>query len=140
MVNTAAIARDIEMNFNGTVSFDAILRAFRSYQVEEVADKHKAAGRKISKIHLKNRIAVISLKNSSEFQTAILRFYSESKLVAGETFRMVTSTDSASVTIDSKRLERFESFISNSQINRKIEDLAEIVGEMPIKTETVPSF
>lgn len=140
IVNTRALARDIEMKSNGTVSFDAILSAIRRYPLEEIASKRKTAGSKISKISLRNRIIVISLKNSSELQRAILKFSSDVNSSAGETFRLVTNMDYASVTIDSKNLERFESFISNSQIIRKIGGLAEIVVEMPIEIETAPGI
>ena len=140
ILNTRALARDIEMKANGSVSFDAILSAIRRYPTEEITKNRETVAGRIMKISLKNRIAVISLKNSSDLQKAILRFSAEINLAAGETFRLVTNMDSASVTIDSKNVGRFESFVSDSQINRKIEGLAEIVVEMPIEIETMPGL
>lgn len=140
IINTRALARDIEMKAKGAVSFDAILSAIRRYPTSDVAINRKMVGEKIMKISLRNRIVVISMKNSNDLQRAILRFSGEINLAAGETFRLVTNLDNASVTIDSKNLERFESFVSDSQFNRKTGGLAEIVVEMPIEIETVPGL
>ena len=140
IINTRALARDIELKAKGAVSFDAILSAIRRYPILDVAINRKMVGEKIMKISLRNRIVVISMKNSNDLQRAILRFSSEINLAAGETFRLVTNLDSASVTMDSKNLERFESFVSDSQVNRKTGGLAEIVVEMPMEIETIPGL
>ncbi len=140
IVNTRAVARDIEMKSNGSVSFDAVLSAIRRYPVRSSAQKFGNSGHTILKISLRNSITVISLKNSNELQNTILKFSSEINSASGETFRLVTNMDTASVTIDSKNLERFESFISNSQVNRKLTDLAEIVIDMPIEIEQSPGI
>jgi hypothetical protein len=79
---------------------------------------------------------VVSLKNGRETQRAIARFSEEINLAGGETFRLVTSMDSASVTIDSRNVQRFESFVSESMVNRRLENLAEIVLDMPVEIET----
>ena len=135
IVNTRAVARDIEMKANGAVSFDAVLSAIRRYPVASGTQEHSGPGHTILKLSLKNRITVVSLKNSHELQNTILRFSSEINSASGETFRLVTNMDTASVTIDTRNLERFESFISNSQVNRKMTGLAEIVIDMPIEIE-----
>ena len=138
IVNTRALAREIELKSNGTATFDAILSAIRRYPVMSALHESKEVGNAILRLSLKNRIAVISMKNSNELQKAILRFSGEINSAAGETFRLVTNMDNASVTIDSKNLERFESFISDSQVNMKIAGLAEIVVEMSIEIEKIP--
>ncbi len=135
IVNTRAVARDIEMKAKGAVSFDAVLSAIRRYPVASSIQEHIGLGHTILKLSLKNRITVVSLKNSQELQNTILRFSSEINSASGETFRLVTNMDTASVTLDTRNLERFESFISNSQVNRKITGLAEIVIDMPIEIE-----
>ncbi len=140
IVNTRALARDIEITANGKVSFDAILSAIRRYPVNEAYEKRKSFGNRIIKLSLRNGITVVSLKNSNDLQKAILRFSSDMNFAAGETFRLVTNMDNASVTIDSKNLARFESFISSSQVNRKLEGLAEVLVEMPIEIETAPGL
>lgn len=140
IVNTRAVARDIEMKSNGTASFDAILSAIRRYPVMSNVKENNQAGHAILKLSLRNRITVISLKNSHELQNTILKFSSELNSVSGETFRLVTNMDTASVTIDTKNLERFESFISNSQVNRILTGLAEIVIDMPIEIEKSPGI
>lgn len=138
IVNTRAVARDIEMKANGTVSFDAVLSAIRRYPVREVVQDPIRSEHPILKMSLRNRITVLSLKNSRELQNTILKFSSELNSASGETFRLVTNMDTASVTIDTKNLERFESFISDSQVNRKLTGLAEIVIDMPIEIEESP--
>lgn len=140
IVNTRAVARNIEMQSNGSVSFDAVLSAIRRYPVKSVNQELIKAGHAILKLSLKNRITVISLKNSREIQNTILKFSSEINSASGETFRLVTNMDTASVTIDTKNLERFESFIPNSQVNRKLIGLAEIVIDMPIEIEKSPGI
>ncbi len=140
IVNTRAVARDIEMQSNGSVSFDAVLSAIRRYPIKSVSQELIKAGHAILKLSLKNRITVISLKNSREIQNTILKFSSEINSASGETFRLVTNMDTASVTIDTKNLERFESFIPNSQVNRKLTGLAEVVIDMPIEIEKSPGI
>ncbi len=138
IVNTRAVARDIEMKANGSVSFDAVLSAIRRYSVNGVIQDPVKSRHSILKLSLRNRITVLSLKNSRELQNAILKFSSEINSASGETFRLVTNMDTASVTIDTKNIERFESFISDSQVNRKLTGLAEIVIDMPIEIERSP--
>ena len=140
IVNTRAVARDIEMKAHGTVSFDAVLSAIRRYPVRGVVQDPIKSGHPILKLSLRNRITVLSLKNSRELQNAILKFSSEINSASGETFRLVTNMDTASVTIDTKNIERFESFISDSQVNRKLTGLAEIVIDMPIEIEKSPGI
>lgn len=136
IVNTRALARNIELQTNGSVSFDAILSAIRRYPIETISQNQSKAVKSISKLSLRNRITVVSLKNSRELMNSILKFSAEISPGSGEVFRLVTNMDSASVTIDTKNLERFESFISESQIIRRLENLAEIVVEMAIEIET----
>ena len=138
IVNTRALARDIEMKSKGTVSFDAILSAIRRYPLDELSRVHKKLGNTIHKISMRDRIVVVSLKNTNDLQKNLLRFSRELNLNAGEIFRLVTNQDVASVTIDSKNLERLLSFISDSQINRIIIEMAEIVIEMPVEIENIP--
>lgn len=136
IVNTRALARNIELQASGSASFDAILSAIRRYPIDDISKNRSTTGKGISKLSLRNGITVISLKNSRELMNSILKFSGEINPGSGEVFRLVTNMDSASVTIDAKNLERFESFISGSQITRKLENLAEIVIEMAIEIET----
>ncbi len=140
IVNTRAVARDIELKANGSVSFDAVLSAIRRYPVRNTSQDLRDSGHVFLKLSLRNRITVVSLKNSQELQNTILRFSSETNSAGGETFRLVTNMDTASVTIDTKNLERFESFISDSQVNRILSGLAEIVIDMPVEIEESPGI
>lgn len=140
IVNTRALARDIEIQAGGTASFDAILSAIRRYPIESFANERKRKGLKISKLSLRNKIVVLSLKNTNELQSSILKFMSEIRTSSGEVFRLVTNMDTASVTVDAGNLVRLESFVPDSRIIRRLDDLAEIIVEMPIEIETTPGI
>ncbi len=134
IANTRAVARDIEARGNGSVSFDAVLSAIRRYPSRPRV-MEGGVWKENLKLSLRNRISVVSLKNSNDLQNSILRFSGELNSAGGETFRLVTNLDNASVTIDTKNLDRFKSFISDSQINRILGNLSEIIVEMPIEIE-----
>ena len=140
LVNTRALARTIELESGGKVSFDAILSAIRRYPVRESSQKRGDVGRLILKLSLKNRITVLSLRNEAALQREIYQYSESVNYAAGETFRVVTSMDRVSVTMDSKNAEALESRVRQSLILRKLNDLAEIVLEMSQEIEERPGI
>ena len=138
LVNHRALARAIQARARSDVSFDALLSAIRRYPIQRAYEKRERAGSLVSKLALKNRISVLSLKNDNETQKTIARFSEEVNYSAGETFRVVSSMDYVSVTLDAKNADRFESRLPKSIIRKKTSGLAELTIEMKIEVEDSP--
>lgn len=130
LVNHRALARWVQTSSPTEASFDAILSAIRRYPIRESAAKRQFAGGMILKLSLKNKIAVISLRNEKEVQKTIARFSEDVNYASGETFRVVTSMEAVSVTLDSKNARRLETRVSKSQVLRKLDGLAEVLVTM----------
>ena len=111
LVNHRALARRIQAEARSDVSFDALLSAIRRYPLGGISERRTAIARLIQKLSLKNRITVLSLKNNGETQKAISRFSDEVSYASGETFRVVSTMDFVSITLDSKTADRFESHL-----------------------------
>lgn len=138
LINVRALARSIESTARGEASFDAILGAIRRYPIRRSAARRENAGRAIVKISLKNRIAVLSVRNRPENQLTIARFAQELSHGPGETFRVISSPEAVSVTLDSRNLDRLESKIPRHDVHRHLVNLAEIVVETASGIEDVP--
>jgi hypothetical protein len=138
LVNHRALARAIQAEAPANVSFDALLSAIRRYPVQRAHEKREKAGKMILKLALKNKVAVLSLKNDSETQRAIARFSEEVNYSSGETFRVISSMDYVSVTLDTKNADKFETRIPKSAIRKKTGGLAELTIEMKAEVEDSP--
>jgi len=135
LVNHRALARSIESTAPEGTSFDAILSAVRRYPVRQSTVKRQAVGRTIQKLSVKNRVAVVSLKNEREVQKLLARFSEGIDPAGGETFRVVSSLEAVSVTLDSANAGRLESLVPRSAVLRKLENLAELVVSMGMEVE-----
>ena len=138
LVNHRALARAMQAEARTDVSLDALLSAIRRYPMKRSYEKRENVGRTILKLVLKNKVAVLSLKNDSETQRAIARFSEEVNYSAGETFRVITALDYVSVTLDTKNADRFETRIPRSVIRKKTSGLAELTVEMKAEVEDSP--
>ena len=134
LVNHRALARAIQARARS----DALLSAIRRYPIQRAYEKRERAGSLVSKLALKNRISVLSLKNDNETQKTIARFSEEVNYSAGQTFRVVSSMDYVSVTLDAKNADRLESRLPKSIIRKKTSGLAELTIEMKIEVEDSP--
>jgi hypothetical protein len=138
LVNHRALAREIEAEAPAGVSFDAVLSAIRRYPVRKNYEKRGNAGKMILKLALKNKVAVLSLKNDNDTQRTIARFSEEVNYSAGETFRVISALDFVSVTLDTKNADRFETRVPKSAIRKKMGGLAELTIEMKSEVEDSP--
>jgi len=138
LVNHRALARAIQAEAPADVSFDALLSAIRRYPLQRTHEKRGRAGRMILKLAMKNKVAVLSLKNDGETQKTIARFSEEVNYSAGETFRVISSMDYVSVTLDAKNADRFEIRVPKSAIRKKMGGLAELTIEMKTEVEESP--
>ena len=138
LVNHRALARAIQAEAPADVSFDALLSAIRRYPLQRTHERRGRAGRMITKLAMKNKVAVLSLKNGGETQKAIARFSEEVNYSAGETFRVISSMDYVSVTLDVKNAERLEPRLPKSTIRKKTGGLAELTIEMNTEVEDSP--
>jgi len=134
LVNHRALARWIQSTSDET-SFDAILSAIRRYPIKQASARRQVLGKTVLKLSIKNRVAVLSLRNEREVQKTVARFSEEVNYANGETFRVVSSMEAVSVTLDYKNAGRLESMVPKSVVLRKLEDLAEIVVSMGIEIE-----
>lgn len=138
LINNRALARTILEGAGPDASFDAILGAIRRYPLGKSSAKRQATGSPVLKLSLKNRVAVLSLKNEREVQKAIAKFSEQVNYANGETFRVVSSMDAVSVTLDSKNADRLESGVPKAVILRRLESLAELTVAMDPEIEKVP--
>ena len=98
LVNHRALARWIQST-SDDASFDAILGAIRRYPIKEASTRRQALGKMVLKLSIKNRVAVLSLRNERDVQKAVARFSEEVNYANGETFRVVSSMEAVSVTL-----------------------------------------
>jgi hypothetical protein len=138
LVNHRALARAIQAEGHEDESLDALLSAIRRYPVQKALEKRGRAGKMILRLAMKNKVAVLSLKNDNETQRTIARFSEEVNYSAGETFRVISTMDYVSVTLDTKNAERFETRIPKSTIRKKTGGLAELTVEMNTEVEESP--
>ena len=138
LINHRALARSIQEGAGSEESFDAILSAIRRYPLELSSTKRRAVGRLMLKLSLKNRVAVLSLKNEREVPKAIAKFSEQVNYANGETFRVVSSLDAVSVTLDSRNADRLESSVPKQFVIRKLENLAELTVAMDLEIEKTP--
>jgi len=138
LVNHRALAREMQSESRSDTSFDALLSAIRRYPLRQTHERREWTGRMISKLVLRNKVAVLSLKNGGETQKAIARFSEEVNYSAGETFRVISSMDYVSVTLDVKNAERLEPRLPKSTIRKKTGGLAELTIEMNTEVEDSP--
>jgi aspartokinase len=135
LINHRALARWIQENAGFDVSFDAVLNAIRRYPLGRSTARRQAVGRLMLKLSLKNKVAVLSLRNEREVQRAIAKFSEQVNYANGETFRVVSSMDAVSVTLDSKNAEKLESQVLKSVILRRLKNLAELTVAMDAEIE-----
>ena len=138
LVNHRALARAIQGEADADTSFDALLSAIRRYPLQKTYEKRERVGKMIQKLALKNKVAVLSLKNDSDTQRAIARFSEEVNYSSGETFRVISGTDYVSVTLDTKNADRFETHLPKSAIRKKTGGLAELMIDMREEVEDSP--
>jgi len=127
LINARALARYIQVETRERYSFEAILSAIRRYPVKAVAANYHNAGKLVSKLSLKNKIAVVTIRNSPELPTKLAEFSKEIDYGRGETFRVISGPESVFVVIDSKNLARIMSTISKRDLIAALDNLAEIV-------------
>jgi hypothetical protein len=137
LVNHRALARWIQDSSPAEASFDALLSAIRRYPLQRSTARRQFTGGMILKLSLKNRVVVISLRNEKEVQKVIARFSEEVNYANGETFRVVTSMEAVSVTLDSKNAGKLEARVSKSQVLRKLDNLAEVLVTLEPDAEKV---
>ena len=138
LINHRALARSIQEAAGSEASFDAILGAIRRYPLDRLPAKRQVIGSLVLRLSLKNKIAVLSLRNEREVQRAIAKFSEQVNYANGETFRVVSSMDAVSVTLDSKDADQLESKVSKTVVLRRLESLAELTVAMDAEIEKVP--
>lgn len=138
LVNVRALARSIREATGDEASLDAILGAIRRYPLKPTAARRQEVGKAIAKLSLRNRIAVLSLRNRPENLVTVARFAGEAGPLRSETFRMVSGPESVSVTIDAKYVDRLESKFPRHDVLRRLDDLAELVVEMTPAIDEIP--
>ena len=131
LINQRALARYIQVATRETYSFEAILSAIRRYPIKESSAKRERVGKMILKLSMKNKVVEVSVRNRPEIQLALAHFAGEVNYAVGETFWLVSSPEVVAITIDSKNEDKLYSKIAKRDVLRRLENLAEIVIEMP---------
>jgi len=131
LINQRALARYIQVATRETYSFEAILSAIRRYPIKESSAKRERVGKMILKLSMKNKVVEVSVRNRPEIQLALAHFAGEVNYAVGETFWLVSSPEVVAITIDSRNEDKLYSKIAKRDVLRRLENLAEIVIEMP---------
>jgi len=131
LVNQRALARYIQVATHETYTFEAILSAIRRYPVKEGSARESNFGKMISKISMKNKVVEVSVRNRPEMQLIMARFAGEMNYAAGETFWLVSTPEILGITIDSNNEAKLSAKLAKQDILGRLENLAEIVIEMP---------
>jgi len=127
LINARALARHIQTETKERYSFEAILSAIRRYPIKVSAAKYREAGRLISRITLKNKITLVTIRNSPELPSIMAEFSKEIDYGRGETLRVISGPESVCVVIDSNKLDKLMARIPKKDIVKTLGDLSEIL-------------
>jgi len=130
LINARALARYIQVETGERYSFEAILSAIRRYPVKASATKYQNAGKMISKMTLKNKVAVVTVRNSPEIPALLARFSGEIDYGRGETLRILSGPESACIVVDSKNLDRLVAAIPKKDMVKTYGNLSEITVKL----------
>lgn len=131
LINQRALARYIQVATHDKYSFEAILSAIRRYPIKGSTARRGGIGKMILKLSMKNKVVEVSVRNRPEIQLALARFAGEMNYAIGETFWLVSTPEMVGVTIDSKNEDKLNSKLTKQDVLGRLENLAEIVIEMP---------
>jgi len=129
LINARALARYIQEATHNEYTFEALLSAIRRYPVKESAAKRIELAKLLRKITMKNKVSVITVRNRPEIQPTLARFAGEVDHSGGETLRVVSTPKVVNVEIDSKNEKRLISKMTNRDIIRTRDKLAEVTVE-----------
>ena len=138
LINARALARHIQVATHQRYSFEAILSAIRRYPVKSSATKYRDLGKLISKLTLKNKIAVVLVRNSPEIPSLLAKFSGEIDYGRGETLRILSGPESVTVVIDSKNLAKLAETFQKRDIVKTFRELSEIVVTLSELASTTP--
>jgi len=138
LMNARALARHIQVATHNRYSFEAILSAIRRYPTKASATRHHDVGKVISKLTLKNKIALVSVRNSPEIPSILAKFSGEIDYGRGETFRIFSGPESVTAVVDSKNLDKLTAMIPKKDIIRTFQDLSEIVVALSEPAVKIP--
>jgi aspartokinase len=130
LINARALARYIQVATHERYSFEALVSAIRRYPVKETAARRLDVSRVIRKLSMKNKVSVILMRNRPELQPILARFTGELDHASGETLRVVSTTKTVKVVIDSRNEDRLTSKLQKRDILQKMDNLAEIAVDM----------
>lgn len=140
LMNARALARHIQVATHEQYSFEAILSAIRRYPVKASATKYREVGKLISKMTLKNKIAVVLIRNSPEIPSLLAKYSGEIDYGRGETLRILSGPEAVTVVIDSKNLDKLTEKTPKKDIVKTFSGLSEIVvtlSELSVSTPGV---
>jgi aspartokinase len=138
LINVRALARYIQIATHEEYSFEALVSAIHRFPMKERAAKHQSVSKLMSKLSLKNEIAVVEILNAPEIPASIARFSSEVDYARGETFSAVSGIRRTRVTVDSKSVDKLVSVVPKKNILSITRNLAEVVLEMSEKSILIP--
>jgi hypothetical protein len=128
LINARALARYIQKTTHERYTFEALVSAIRRYPIKESEARRVDVGKSLRKLTLKNKIAVVTIKNSPELPARLAEFSREIDYGRGETFRVISGPESVFVVVDSKNLARIRSVASKSDLVMSLDNLAELVS------------
>ena len=138
LINARALARYIQVATGERYSFEAILSAIRRYPVKASAAKYREAGKAITKMMLKDKVVVVTVKNSPEIPSLLARFSGEIDYGRGETLRILSGPESTCIVVDSKNLEKLMATIPKKDLLKTIGNLSEITVKVSESATMTP--
>jgi hypothetical protein len=141
LLNVRALARYIQEQARRDgeeISTEALIGAIRRYDVHGRMAAHRAIGRLLKKLTMRNKIVDVAILNDPEITAALAKFASTIDYSLGETFRLVAGVESIRTVIDEKNLDRLKSMIPKKNIPKVSTGLAEIIVSMSEVADVTP--
>ncbi len=97
-------------------------------------------GRYFLNLTMKDRIAVVKMKNDPEVPLALAKFSQAVNYGVGETLHIVSAVETMSVVVDLKNLEKLMQIVPKKNVLAVYPNLAEMIVSLPDETLFMPGF
>ncbi|HYB66793.1 MAG TPA: hypothetical protein VEC43_00575 [Candidatus Acidoferrales bacterium] len=138
LINTRALARQIQVATNERFSFDALVAAIRRYPIKERITKANTVASVILRLGLKNKLVEVTIQNEPGTPVLLSKFSEQVDYGRGEMLTIISGVRNALIIIDSSNLDKLRRIIPKKCVLSVIHNLAAVIvtfdTELAIKT------
>ncbi len=138
LINVRALARYIQTITREDTTFEALIAAIRRYPIKETAAKRVGVGRLITNLSMKNRIVDVIIRNEPGIPGALAKFSEQIDYGRGETLSIGSGSQTVTVVLDSKNLDKLTKLIPKEKVLNIIKDLAMVTVTLAPEHVTTP--